>query len=1213
MRILLLLCFLLTTVTATAQVVVVNDDFEDQDLTSNPAWTGDLSIFTFVPDNGNTLLRLNDTGGGTAQLRTLSSAAFGSWEFFIDQDFAPSNNNRGFIFLMSDRENLSGAVNGYAIRTGENLSPNFFRLFRFDNGVETEIATGTLDISSGGPFQVRVERTLDGEWTLLESAGFGSTPQPAATVTDNTHTESEWFGFLLNYTSTRAQNFFFDNIVVINIEPFRLQSADVSAARSIDVTFNFPVDEATLQPGNFFIEQLGSPDSATLAENAFTVRLTYGSAIPDGTYTLVVNNVESEQGESIEPDSELTFLFENPFSLVDATAVSATVIELFFSEAVDEASLTPSGFLINESIVPDGATRPEPTTVRLTFSDPLPSGRLTVDVSGIESESGFELPEGSRAEAVLFDEPQPGDILLNEFMYRPDSGFVRYTELVNTSDRFINLQDWQLFRRADAPSPGGVFATVETALGPGEWIAITPDTAALRSIYGEVRSVQMSGYPGFTTTVADEIRLFSPDGELADSLRYDPSVWGGNGVALERRDTDVDARFVENWGESPNPLRGTPGQANEVAPDTTPPVWQQLTFTSATEFLLLFDERLAETAGDAARYSISPFVPISTVQLSNNEVRLQLGEELENNQVYEISISGISDLFGNVAPDESRSVEFLEFEMPLAGDVVINEILYRRLQSGSPEFVELFNTTENNIDLSGWTLSDASGSATIPQGTALRGNDFIVFTDTEAFASGNDRIIRLPGFQSLSNNGDAVVIRNDEGTTIDSLFYLPEWGGNVPGLSLERRDPQAISIDRANWGSSQAENGSTPLLQNTLFEPDTTPPGILFANLFHPDSVAVVFTEFIDPSTGPQFTINNSPAAILQLDPGAANRVVLDAGPFQPGIENVVETATVSDFQGNSSDRLSQPVAQPVQPGDLVFNEIMFDPIRDNRDGLPNQSEYLEVINRRGYAISMEGIFIHDEPDEDGAITRITPVSSRRQWIPANGLFLLHAAPDAERFSESLTARFFNLGEELAPFAFRFNRTTLSLPLAGRQVFLADSTDTVIDMVDYRPEWHNPNIIDTRGISLERVNPDGDSNNPQNWGSHPTPIGGSPLMQNNLFQQPGGVSAGQSITLEPNPFAPHDGGMTANLFINYSFDDPNYLLTVRIYDRYGRLVRRLTEGEPAGFEGALIWDGQTDDSLIARIGIYVVFVEAVNSSTGQTRRFRETAVLARQF
>jgi hypothetical protein len=291
----------------------------------------------------------------------------------------------------------------------------------------------------------------------------------------------------------------------------------------------------------------------------------------------------------------------------------------------------------------------------------------------------------------------------------------------------------------------------------------------------------------------------------------------------------------------------------------------------------------------------------------------------------------------------------------------------------------------------------------------------------------------------------------------------------------------------------------------------------------------------------------------------------------------------------------------------------MFDPISDNRDGLPDQSDYVEIHNPNSYAISLEGIFLHNEPDENGDITRMDPISTRARWIPAGGYALFYPEPERQPFEESRTALFFNMLPEFSPFALQTERSTMSLPISGRQIYLADSTQTTIDMVDYREEWHNPNIIDTKGIALERINPDYESNDPANWGSNTALVGGSPGIENSIFQSSDPLLAETGVELSPNPFSPDGDGFDDVLLINYKLDEPDYLLKIRIYDRYGRLVRKLAEATPAGFEGSVIWDGMTESGQTNRIGIYIVLIEAYNSSSGSNRAFKETAVIARQF
>ncbi len=57
------------------------------------------------------------------------------------------------------------------------------------------------------------------------------------------------------------------------------------------------------------------------------------------------------------------------------------------------------------------------------------------------------------------------------------------------------------------------------------------------------------------------------------------------------------------------------------------------------------------------------------------------------------------------------------------------------------------------------------------------------------------------------------------------------------------------------------------------------------------------------------------------------------------------------------------------------------------------------------------------------------------------------------------------------------DRSSLSLASTDDAVYLADSTGATIDSFFYDENWHNPNIIDTRGIALERIAPNGPGNN----------------------------------------------------------------------------------------------------------------------------------------
>ena len=326
-----------------------------------------------------------------------------------------------------------------------------------------------------------------------------------------------------------------------------------------------------------------------------------------------------------------------------------------------------------------------------------------------------------------------------------------------------------------------------------------------------------------------------------------------------------------------------------------------------------------------------------------------------------------------------------------------------------------------------------------------------------------------------------------------------------------------------------------------------------------------------------------------------------------------VSITDLADVVGNVNSSASGQISQKITPGSVVINEILYDPLSDDEDNLPDQTEYIELYNTQDYAISLEEIFLNDAPDEDNEVNRLDPVSSQFKWIQPKGYFLIYAEDQTFDFSESQLAEYFGLESQQDQFTMQVDRSSLSLSASGDAIFISDSSGTTIDSVFYDESWQNPNRVSVDGVALEKINPAGPSNDESNWSSSTEVSGGTPNQQNSIFQEPGSAPDNSGITFTPNPFSPDDDGFEDFLSINYTLDEADYLLRVRIYDRYGREVRELADGKPAGFSGSLIWDGLTDAGNKNRVGIYIVLFEAYNSAAGRDRTFKETVVIARKF
>lgn len=640
----------------------------------------------------------------------------------------------------------------------------------------------------------------------------------------------------------------------------------------------------------------------------------------------------------------------------------------------------------------------------------------------------------------------------------------------------------------------------------------------------------------------------------------------------------------------------------------------QAEITSDRTIDLLFTRPVHKSSTRTSDFSLNQTLTPSTIQIDSSRIELRFNDELPSGEIT-IAVNPIKSEEGWQLPTGS-SISTYRFGEATTGDVVINEFLYRRAPPEDIQFVELYNTTDTPLDMGGWSLITDRGSAEIPNGIALKPGGYFLLTDGPSGFEATGNAIVLQDFVPLRTTGDAIILKDKQKLTLDSLMYEPEWGGNTAGISLERKDPHAISPDPSNWASANSDIRSSPLQINSRFQPDTFPPELLFAKLLPLKNVVLVrFSEFINPDDPPNITLNSQNVSLKEIDGIKRNELIIDASEFESQLRNEILLAVdqAADYQGNISTKMQLPVAQPIIPGDLVFNEIMFDPLDSDFDQIPNQSDYVELFNRRSFAISLEGIFLHDQPDEKGEIRAMSPISSQSKWIPGTGFALIYPENEPVAVDSSRIGRFFSLSKAITPHALQIDRSTLSLPLSGREIYLSDSLGSVIDRMHYNEQWHNPNLIDTKGIALERINPEGETANKSNWGSSTVPAGGTPSLINSLFQTPEALTEMNTLEVTPNPFSPDADGHEDRLFINYLFEDPNYMLRVRIFDRYGRHVRSLAHSHHAGFEGSLTWDGRHDDGVTGRIGIYIIHIEAFNSSTGDKKQFKKVAVLARQF
>jgi endonuclease/exonuclease/phosphatase family metal-dependent hydrolase len=172
----------------------------------------------------------------------------------------------------------------------------------------------------------------------------------------------------------------------------------------------------------------------------------------------------------------------------------------------------------------------------------------------------------------------------------------------------------------------------------------------------------------------------------------------------------------------------------------------------------------------------------------------------------------VSDAANSAVSDTSNAAFTITVSTGGTGSVFINEALINEPGSDvNAEFVELVNPAGTAVDLSGWTVSDASGLRhTFASGTTLgAGKAIAVFGGASGIPAGlTNAVAASTGTLSLSNSSETVTVRNAAGTTVATATF---------GSALTGTD--GVSANR----SPDASSSGTFVLHTTLTSSSASP------------------------------------------------------------------------------------------------------------------------------------------------------------------------------------------------------------------------------------------------------------------------------------------------------------------------------------------------------------------------------------------------------
>ena len=710
-------------------------------------------------------------------------------------------------------------------------------------------------------------------------------------------------------------------------------------------------------------------------------------------------------------------------------------------------------------------------------------------------------------------------LIFSEVMFSPTSGNNEFVEIYNLSSQAIDLNGFNIkyytstadqiidagFGTIILPNSYAIIFENDYDIATGIYNGLVPANALILKI-----ADNSFGASGMANTTSRPLWLLNAVSDSVDYYFY--SANNSTAISDEKKILNRDS-LQTNWANS-LVTNGTPGFTNSVTPTNYDLLLSSITFSPlnpiAGNDVTITSKVINNGILIAANYSLEIFNDINKDSIADVSERIfnQSYSNLASNDSVTASTflnSLPADLYQiiarvNFAEDQNSTNNVLirHFTVSPPGnnfnDIVINEIMYAP-PSGEPEWIEIFNRTSNSINLKNWKFSDASTTITVTnEEKFIDAYSFLVISSDSSILNFYNVAspILITNIPALNNTGDNIVLKDFNNIHIDSVSYLPTWGGNNNGKSLERISVDALSNNSTNWSSSISLDKATPGKINSITpkDYDLTVTSLKSENDFGIIGEEIQFNivvKNIGLNTSSNFNLN------LYLDSNADSVAQLpELISTQQGLNLTTNDSlsfnfTTSDFvtgnnlfmalvdvipDNDSTNNIAFKTITGVSinevRNDIVINEIMYAPTSP-------QPEWIEIYNRSNKVIDLKNYQIADAADTIKIISQSTILNPNEFFIVTK---------------DSLIFNYYNINS---------NYVISSFPTLNNnddKLIMLDSLNRVIDSLFYSSAWGGSN-----NKSLERVNVNSPSIDSSNWRTSEGIFNATPGTYNSVTQK----------------------------------------------------------------------------------------------------------------
>ncbi len=682
-------------------------------------------------------------------------------------------------------------------------------------------------------------------------------------------------GIALNNAGDSVNYIMPDGLTVIDSYVYSSSSDDISYGRETDgsstwTTFDIPTPGAA--------NGAGANDGDFIVINEF---------LPDPNTLYSEEWIELYNPLDVDVDISGYFLDDivtggtAAYVIPSGTFVPAQGF-ILFPQSLTGIALNNAGDTVNY-FSPDAVTILDSYTYT-SSADDISYGRVT---DGGPTWTTFDTPTPGASNVIPMAN---GDgVLINEFLPDPYALYSgEWIELYNPLDEPVDISGYvldDLIGGGTAPYtiPSG---TTIPALG---FIVFDQATTglALNNAGDTVNYIMPDGVTVLDsfvyTSSADDISYGRETDGGPTWITFDAPTPGASNVVVSNDGDfilineflpDPNTLYTEEWIELYNPLDVDVDISSYVLDDLTDGGTGPYTIPSGTTipaygFILFYQSVTGiglNNAGDTVNYIMPDGVTVlDSFVYSSSVDDISYGRESDGASTWMT--------FDVPTPGESNVVT-----LPNGDPVLINEFLADPYSLYSEEWIELYNPTDVEVDISGYVLDDlvagGTGPYTIPSGTTIPAYGFVVFYQS------------VTGI-GLNNAGDTVnYIMPDGVTVLDSFVYT----SSVDDISYGRETdggPTWITFDIPTPGDS---NVVTTALGDSIV-----------INEFLPDPNTLYTEEWIELYNPNDVDVDISGYVIDDITTGGTAAYTLPAGTIIPAHGYVVLYQGITNIALNNA------------------------------------------------------------------------------------------------------------------------------------------------------------------------------------------------------------------------------------------------------------------------------------------------------------------------